>query len=215
MASKEDLRNILARIDQKGYKAYKDIEESFDYGTFLLHIDHVQGDPFAAPSRLRAQVPLLKTGFPTSLFERRIKRIALQDFIARQFETILKKVARGRRGTGRGGLISIDSGGQEILDRSAVSIDAQRVEVRFTVGLPAEGRRILGKEAAAVFFQEIPQILEQTLSFQHYDSSKVRMHVEVTEDQEAIREQLENKGLVAFIGDRSVLPRRSGVDEGP
>ena len=215
MASKEDLRNILTRIDQKGYKAYKDIEGSFDYGMFLLHIDHVQGDPFAAPSRLRAQVPLSKAGFPTSLFERRIKRIALEDFIARQFETILEKVARGRRGTGKGGLISIDSGGQEILDRSAVSIDAQGVEVRFTVGLPAEGRRVLGKEATAVFFQEIPQILEQTLSFQHYDSSKVRMHVDVTEDQEAIREQLEKKGLVAFIGDMSVLPRRSGVNEGP
>ena len=215
MASKEDLRNILTRIDGKGYKAYKDIEGSFDYGTFLFHIDHVQGDPFAAPSRLSAQVPLSKAGFPTSFFERRIKRIALQDFIARQFETIRAMVARGRRGTGKGGLINIDCGGQEILERSAVSIDAQGVEVRFTVGLPAEGRRILGKEATAVFFQEIPQILEQTFSFQHYDSSKVRMHVEVAEDQEAIKEQLEKKGLVAFIGDMSILPRKSGVDEQP
>lgn len=215
MASKEDLRNILTRIDGKGYKAYKDIEGSFDYRTFLFHIDHVQGDPFAAPSRLSAQVPLSKAGFPTSFFERRIKRIALQDFIARQFETVRAMVARGRRGTGKGGLINIDCGGQEILDRSAVSIDAQGVEVRFTVGLPAEGRRILGKEATAVFFQEIPQILEQIFSFQRYDSSKVRMHVEVAEDQEAIKEQLEKKGLVAFIGDMSVLPRRSGVDEQP
>jgi predicted ABC-class ATPase len=215
MVSKEDLRNILTRIDQKGYKAYKEIEGSFDYGTFFLHIDHVQGDPFAAPSRLRAQVSLSKAGFPVPFFERRIKRIALQDFIARQFKTILVKVAKDRRGTGKGGLINIDSGGQEILERSAVSIDAQGVEVRFTVGLPAEGRRILGKEATAVFFQEIPQILEQTLSFQHYDSSKVRRHVEVAEDQEAIREQLEKKGLVAFIGDMSILPRRSGIDERP
>jgi len=53
MASREDLKEILARINEKGYKAYKDIEGSYDFGIFVLSVDHVQGDPFAAPSRLR------------------------------------------------------------------------------------------------------------------------------------------------------------------
>ena len=215
MASKEDLRNILNRIDGKGYKAYKDIEGSYDYGTFLLHIDHVQADPFAAPSRLRAHVPLSKTGFPNSLFERRIEQIAFQDFTARRFESIRIKVNKGHRGIGRSGLISIDSGKQEILGRSAASIDGQGVEVRFTVGLPADGRKILSKEALAIFFQEIPQIIEQTLFYQYYDPSELKLHVEVTEDQDVIKGQLEEKGLVAFIGDRSTLPRRSGIDDRP
>jgi len=215
MVSKEDLRSILTRIDDKGYKAFKDIEGSFDFGTFALHIDHVQGDPSAAPSRLRVHVPLSKTGFPSSLYEKRIRRIAFQDFIGRRFEAVLSKVAQGHRGIGKSGLISIDSGKQEILERSAVSMDAQGVEVRFAVGLPADGRRILGKEATAIFFEEIPQIVGQSLSYQYYDPSEAEMHVEVTEDQEAIRGQLEDKGLVAFIGDMSILPRRSGVDDRP
>lgn len=215
MASKEDLKTVLMRIDEKGYKAYKDIEGSFDFGTFLLHIDHVQGDPFAAPSRLRVQVPLSTTRFPFSLFERRIKRIAFQDFIARQFEAVRVKVTKEHRGTGRSGLISIDSGKQEVLERSAVSINAQRVEARFTVGLPADGRKILGKEAMVVFFQEIPKIVEQSLSCSYCDPSKITMHVEATENQETIRGQLEEKGLVAFIGNMSILPRKSGVDDRP
>jgi len=215
MGSKENLKTILARIDQKGYKAYKEIEGSFDFGTFLLHLDHVQGDPFASPSRLRVHVPLSRTGFPPSLFERRIRRIAFQDFIARQFEALRVKLAKGHRGTGKSGLIDIDSGRQEVLERSAVSIDAQGVEVRFTVGLPAEGRRILGREAIEILFQEIPKIIEQSLSYSYYDSAKATMHVEGTEDQEAIRGQLEERGLVAFIGNMSVLPRRSGVDDRP
>jgi len=215
MATRDDLKNILNRIDGKGYKAYKDIEGSFDFGLFTLYIDHVQGDPFAASSRLRFHIPLSRTGFPASLFERRIKRIAFQDFIVRRFETVQRKLVKGYRGTGKSGLISIDSGKQEILERSAVSIDAQGVEVRFTVGLPAEGRRILGKEAIRVFFQEIPQIGEQCLLYQYYDPSEVRMHVEVAEDQETIQRQLEEKGLVAFVHDMSILPRRSGVDDRP
>jgi predicted ABC-class ATPase len=215
VASKEDLRKILTRIDGKGYKAYKDIEGSFDFGTFTLSIDHVQGDPFAPPSRVRVRIPLSRTGFPASLFESRIKRIAFQDFIARRFETIRRSLAKKDRGLGKGGLISIDSGKQEILERSAVSLDAQGVEIRFTVGLPAEGRMILGMEAMAIFFQEIPQTGEQSLLYQYYDSSEVGMHVEVAEDQEGIQRQLEEQGLVAFIGDMSILPRRSGVDDRP
>jgi predicted ABC-class ATPase len=215
MLSKEDLKNILSRIDGKGYKAYKDIEGSFDFGPFTLHVDHVQGDPFAAPSRLRFHIPLSKTGFAPSLFEHRIRRISFQDFIARRFDTIQRRLVKGHRGIGKSGLISIDSGKQEILERSAVSIGAQGVEVRFTVGLPAEGRRILGKEAMAIFFQEIPQIGEQCLFYQYYDPSEVRLHVEVAEDHEAIQRQLEEKGWVAFVHDMSILPRRSGVDDRP
>ncbi|MGA2463648.1 MAG: ABC-ATPase domain-containing protein [Thermodesulfobacteriota bacterium] len=215
MLSKEDLKTILSRIDGKGYKAYKDIEGSFDFGPFTLHIDHIQGDPFAAPSRLRFHIPLSKTGFPPSLFEHRIRRISFQDFIARRFDTIQRRLVKGHRGIGKSGLISIDSGKQEILERSAVSIGAQGVEVRFTVGLPAEGRRILGKEAMAIFFQEIPRIGEQCLFYQYYDPSEVRLHVEVAEDHEAIQKQLEEKGWVAFVHDMSILPRRSGVDDRP
>ena len=215
MATRDDLKNILNRIDGKGYKAYKDIEGSFDFGPFILHIDHVQGDPFATPSRLRFHIPLSKTGFAPFLFEGRIRRIAFQDFTARRFETVQKRLVKGHRGIGKSGLISIDSGKQEILERSAVSVDAQGVEIRFTVGLPAEGRRILGKEAITIFFQEIPQIGEQCLFYQYYDPSEVRLHVEVAEDHEAIQKQLEEKGLVAFVHDMSILPRRSGVDDRP
>jgi len=215
VATKDDLRTILTRIDGHDYKAYKEVEGSFDFGTFFLHIDHTQGDPFAAPSRLRVHAPLARTGFPNPLFEPRIRRIAFQDYIGRQFDSHQRKTSKGHRGIGKSGLISIDSGRQEILERSAVSIDAQGVEIRFTVGLPADGRRILGGEAIAIFFEEIPPIVEGSLFYQHYDPLESKAHVEVAEDYEAIQKQLGERGLVAFVGDLSVLPRRSGVDDQP
>jgi predicted ABC-class ATPase len=55
-----DLRALAATLralDGRGYKAYKDIAGEYDAGTFRLLIDHVQGDPFAEASRLRAVVP--------------------------------------------------------------------------------------------------------------------------------------------------------------
>jgi predicted ABC-class ATPase len=71
MSSKEDLKAILSRIDEKGYKAYKETEGSFDFDGFILHIDQAQGDPFAAPSRVRIRSPLRKAVFRDSCMTRR------------------------------------------------------------------------------------------------------------------------------------------------
>ena len=52
MQTSTDLRNLLARIDRKGYPAYKDTRGAYQFPAYVLSIDHVQGDPFAAPSKL-------------------------------------------------------------------------------------------------------------------------------------------------------------------
>ena len=57
MAHKESLRRILRKIDRMGYKAYHELLGSYEFEGFQLSVDHVQGDPFAPPSRLRILVP--------------------------------------------------------------------------------------------------------------------------------------------------------------
>ena len=56
MKNSNDLKRELDRIDGRGYKSYKDLEGQYDFDKFILSIDHVQGDPFAAPSRIRVIV---------------------------------------------------------------------------------------------------------------------------------------------------------------
>ncbi len=116
---------------------------------------------------------------------------------------------------GKSGLIEIDSGGQEILERNAVVLDDRYLEARFVVGLPAMGRTILGREAMEIFFKEIPLLVDKSLFYRSHDPSGVEGHVDVAEDQEYLREMLLQERLVAFIGDGAILPRRSGVDDRP
>ena len=53
-----ELERTLLRIDGRGYRAYKDLQGGrFEFDGFRLAIDHVQGDPYAAPSRARVLVP--------------------------------------------------------------------------------------------------------------------------------------------------------------
>ena len=52
MQTSSDLKQILDRIDRRGYPAYKDTRGAYQFPGYVLSIDHVQGDSFAAPSRL-------------------------------------------------------------------------------------------------------------------------------------------------------------------
>lgn len=213
--TQEDLRRTINRIDGRGYKAYKDIKGEYDFGLYRLLIDHVQGDPFAAPSRVRVRLPVERTGFPQGLWGKRVRRIAFCDYLTRQFHRAIRRWTKGHRGMGKSGLVGIDVGGQEILERNAVLIDDQNLEVRFVVGLPAAGRTILGREALGIFFEEIPQVVEGSLFYRSVDQKGIQRHVDVAEDQGVLRDWLDERGLVAFVAEGSVLPRRSGVDDRP
>ena len=39
------LQSELRRIDHRGYPAYKDLRGSYDFGKYILNIEHIQGDP--------------------------------------------------------------------------------------------------------------------------------------------------------------------------
>lgn len=215
MRTVDDLRNILARIDGRGYKAYKDLEGTYAYPRFTLFIDHVQGDPFASPSKIRVRVSDPVAKFPPDLFSDRVRRVALQDFLIREVHHAIRHVCRGNRGIGKSGLIAIDAGGQEVLERTAMVVTPQWVEARLSLGLPAQGRTVLARQAEAMFCQEVPEMTERALQWERVDQKQARAFVDCVENQESIRGQLDALGLVAFIADGAILPRSSGASDRP
>ncbi|MCF8335941.1 MAG: ABC-ATPase domain-containing protein [Bacteroidales bacterium] len=217
MKTADALNQILNRIDGKGYKAYKDIQGSYDFEEdgFILHIDYVQGDPFAAPSKARVILPQDIARFPDYTYHNKSREVANRDFITRRFSDAIKKHSKGSRGSGKSGKISIDLPGQEILERTSAFINDDDVEIRFTVGLPAFGRKIAGREAKNLFFNELPDIVRDSLIYENLDKQALQRHIETNEDADAARDILRDNGLIAFIADRSILPRKSGIDPRP
>lgn len=205
----ERLRQALRCIDGKGYKAYKDIEGSYRGDGFVLHIDHVQGDPFASPSRVRVEVEPVAAGVEAHWLNPPFRRTAAEDFFARSVaQAIRGRSPRGSIGHGKSGLIAIDVPGQQVLPRTAVTIDTKRLEVRLSVGLPAAGRTILGREAEKLLCEAVPQIVRQGVL--RADRDKLGRHLELADQQEAIRAYLRERCYVAFVADGAVLPRESG-----
>ena len=78
MKTAEGLRAALRAIDHRSYPAYKSLAGSWSFGNYVLNIEHVQGDPFAAPSQLSVAVDARTAGFPSRCWDTRWNRAALE-----------------------------------------------------------------------------------------------------------------------------------------
>ena len=213
--TQNDLIRELSRIDGRGYKAYKDIEGEYGFSGFTLYIDHAQSDPFAPPSRARVRIPQEVAKFSEDTYHNKSRNVALCDYLARCFHRQIQSLDSNRGGTGKSGLINIDKGGQEILERTAVLVNSKFVEARFVVGLPARGRRVLGRQAQQILCQEVPKLVLGALRFDSLNNQQLYQHIKLSEDQNALRNLLDKIGFVAFIADGSILPRATGIHDTP
>lgn len=216
MKTSTDLRDLLNRIDHRGYPAYKDTKGSWQFDGYVLSIDHVQGDPFAAPSKVSVHVPGKLAAFPAELYDEKHKRIALQDYLIRQFSKQVQAFTFKAKGSGKSGLISVSHCGQEILERTACEIDKNgMVIVRMEIGFPANGRTINSRELCKILFDFLPGCVKKSLYYRSLDTKAVQRNKELSEDQQFIRQELSRLNLAAFVANDSILPRESGVSERP
>ena len=215
MNTRDDLKRQLAQIDHKGYKAYKVLEGVYEFGAYRLAIDHVQGDPFATPSRVRL---LYQNGnnIPQEYFCTRARKTAAEDFLLRRLHRSLRAAyGDGRKGSGKSGLITACRVGQEVLERTAVLLSRETIEVRIEVGFPAYGRTIAAKELEEILFTVLPAAAKQAFAICPDLERGLAKAVYLADDQEYIRGELEKRDLVSFVADGSVLPRESGISQRP
>jgi predicted ABC-class ATPase len=211
----EKLTRILRQVDGKSYRDYHSIKGQYAFRNFDLSILWVQGDPFAAPSLFSATIPSRAAKLPGVALTTQDRRVAAADFILRR----LAAEARGASkviGAGKGGIIQVDAPGQKILARSAAEVSSQGdVTLRFQVGLPADGRRIMGREAHGLITQTLNGVIERAVCNLNALVEPLTQFVCTYEDQLALRAQLSARRLVAFIPNGAMLPRRAGDNDLP
>lgn len=210
-----ELSQLLRSIDRKSYPAYKSLAGSYDFNDYILSIDHVQGDPFASPSRLSILVPARKAAFPMQLLDQPYKRTAAADYVLRAFSRAIGRFAFKAGGSGKSGLIGVTRPGQEVLSRTACEFTKDGLLVRFEVGFPAAGRTVLAGELEKILFDYLPKCAASALRYPALPSGEVEQAVFLSEDQQYIHKQLDSLGLCAFVADGSVLPRESGISDRP
>jgi predicted ABC-class ATPase len=216
MRRSAELASILGALDGRGYKAYREIEGGWQFSDLQLFVDRVQSDPFASPSKLRIRVDSDVARVPNHVHENRIRTIAAASWFARGFRRAIRDAHPDRTGTGKSGLIQIDAGGPEVLERTAVVFGESFIEARIEVGLPATGRRVLGDEAIRLLVELLPRIVTSSwIDRGDYEERTLRTFVDCVENQEVVRKRLPELKLIAFVGEGAILARESGASEGP
>ena len=207
----EKLRTQLRQIDHKGYKAYKTLEGEYNFGTYRLCIDHVQGDPFATPSRVRICYRN-KGNINPEFFQNRHRRTAVEDYLLRRLTRTIRAASDGtRKGSGKSGIVTVCRAGQEILERSSMKITEDWIEARIEVGFPAYGRTIAAGELMQILFELLPNVAERTFHIQKTMLAELEQTVSLADDQQFIREELERHELLPHRGTLRGMGIRKGI----
>lgn len=194
----------------------------FDFGgraAFRLSVDRCQSDPFAPPTRMHVVLSGAVAGFPPESYSTPSRAVALADYLARMFVHAAKaagddqRVESGGWQGKKGGEITMEPPGQHVLARTNVMIDVRGgggVEARFTVALPARGRSIEGQWCSKILLERLPDLVARSLLFSSLDAAHLRAHILSVEDQDVLRSLLPAAGLVGFVRNGAILPRKSG-----
>ncbi|WP_299688137.1 ABC-ATPase domain-containing protein [uncultured Vibrio sp.] len=196
----DQLTAKLKKLEKQNYRAYQQIKGQYDFADFELHIDHIQGDPYASASRFRATRAWSLTGLDWLKEKSYEYQVAARDFIARSFSEFAKQEST----------VSIALTGQTVLDNTAVVFTDHGIEIRFRINLPADGRSILAKKANNIITFYLPKFIRRATLERELNIDAMIQHCETIEDQEALRAQLDENNLAAFVANGSVLPRIAG-----
>ena len=215
MQTQRDFIKVCERIQGRGYPAYKDCRGEYQCDGYVFSVDHVQGDPFAAPSDVSVRVP---NSFEKESWEVRHRRIALEDTLLRIFYEALKNDPYKGRGSGKSGVIYVSRPQQEVMERSACHIDEKEITIRFHIGFPANGRRVLSDELIKIVCNYLPEMILNNLiagNLSMKNLERVREAISLADNQHALREAMKKLDLVAFVADGAILPRKSGISQSP
>jgi len=199
-----DLARVLRRIDGRGYGAGKEVLGKYAAPDMVLWFTYAPADRFAPPGRLLIRFDPRRFHYPSEVLETEARRTCLAHFLSVQVDNLLH--AQGLR------LLRMDRPGQAVLRRTSVAVEPDGIELRLGFHFEAVGRRILGRRCEEAYCERLPTIV-RSLDYNNLDAAGLSQLISAVENQQAIRRQLPEHGLVGFVGDGSKLPREGNTDK--
>jgi predicted ABC-class ATPase len=221
MKDKKEFYNMLAALDGQPFSEYKQLVGDFDFSRYVIKcaaIDLDDGESTHPVFSIR--VPQTISEIPEYLFDTPVRRTAMEDLLLRRIADCIDRIANyDQNGIARRH-IQVSSPNQKILPRNALLLTKEYIEVRILITLPVQTivvdgeamPSIDGEMAQQIFYEDLPEIVSNSLLYCNIDIAEADEHVNNMEDADRLRQYLGASGKVAFVAEGAMVTRLTGSD---
>ena len=220
MKDKREFYRLLSDLNGKPIEDYQQIIGDYDFTRFVIKCFPFKISRNKVNPVFSIRVPQTIAEIPETFFDTPIKKIALEDFLLRNFNSSVEELAIFDE-TGiayRNIILSLPD--QTILPRNAIIVTREYLEVRVEISLPIQQVLINdvtsfvidGLKAQHLFFESLMEAVGESLLFCNMETEIVQKHVNNMENAHSLRQYLESTGDVAFLSSGSLLDREDDTD---
>ena len=222
MKDKKELYNLLAELDGQPCSEYQRLVGDFDFSRYVIKCNRIECHEDEVPSPIfTIRVPQTIAEIPEYLFDSPVRRTAMEDLLLRNLVDNIDGVASfNRNGVARRSIL-VSAPNQTILPRNALLLTKEYIEVRTQILLPTQRTVIDGEACLAidgelarqVFFEDLPEVVSNSLLFCNIETDAAESFVNSMEDGDRLRQHLAASGQVSFIAEGALIARVSGSDQ--
>jgi len=221
MKDKKEFYTLLAELDGQPCSEYQKLVGDFDFARYVIKCSSIQTNHEEAIQPIFSiRVPQTIAEIAEYLFDSPVRRTAMEDLLLRRMASSIGRIANyDHNGIARRH-ISISSPNQKILPRNALLLTKEYIEVRFNITLPVQTVIVDGEPqvsidgmmAQHIFFEDLPEIVSNSLLYCNIDTAEADAYVNNMEDADRLRQHLGASGAVSFIADGALVSRYPGQD---
>ncbi len=221
MKDKKEFYNLLTELDGQPFVEYRQLAGDFDFSRYVIKCTKIdfEGDDLFSPV-FTVRVPQTIAEIPDYLFDSPVRRTAMEDLLVRRLSGNISRIANfDHNGIARRNII-VAAPNQVILPRNALVLTKEYIEVRVQIMLPVQnividGENVIsvdGEMAQQIFFEDLPEVVSNSLLYCNIDSADADEFVNNMEDADRLRQYLGASGQVSFVADGALLTRMRGTD---
>jgi predicted ABC-class ATPase len=221
MKDKKEFYSLLAELDGQPYSEYEQLVGDFDFNRYVIKCSQIDLESNETENPVFSiRIPQTIAEIPEYLFDSPVRRTAMEDLLLRRLSSNIDAIANyDHNGIARRHIHAAVPN-QKILPRNALLLTTEYIEVYVQITLPVQqmvvdGESVLsidGEMAQHIFFDDLPEIVSNSLLYCNIDAVSADQFVNNMEDADRLRQHLGASGQVSFIAEGSLVARMAGDD---
>ncbi len=205
MRDKKEFYNILTQLDGKLISELDQMVGDFDFSRYVVKMDGVPNGEVLDTIPFIIRVPQIIAEFPADYYDNSIRCTALEDYLTRRMADHLNDLMMyDERGISLK-RISIAELEDRILPRTSMLVADEFVEARVCLHFPKGARFIDAENLIDIFFNELPEVVNESLFFYNLDQDDLDSFIRTMERSDHVRQLLPTRGMISFVHQGTLL----------